>query len=68
MLLKEYIAKSGLKLNFIAGSIGITRYALYLKLNNKSPFKSAEMFKLAELLNISNNKMKAIFFADNVDK
>ena len=62
-LLEEYIEKSGYKRSFIAQKLGITRFALQLKINNKSEFKASEIGILCELLNISIDDRMAIFFA-----
>ena len=65
--LEEYIEKSGYKKSFIAKQIGITRYALILKINNKSEFKATEIEILCTLLNIGVEERMAIFFAKRVD-
>ena len=62
-LLNEYIEKSGLKLQYIADQLFITRWALYQKLNNKSSFKQGEIKKLCELLNISPQECIKIFLS-----
>lgn len=62
-LLEEYIEKSGYKRSFIAEKLGITRFALQLKINNKSEFKAREIDVLCELLNIGIDDRMAIFFA-----
>ena len=62
-LLEEYIEKSGYKRVFIAEKLGITRYALALKIDNKSEFKASEIDILCELLNIDTKDRMAIFFA-----
>mgnify|MGYP003312008340 CR=1 FL=1 len=62
-LLKEYIAKSGYKLSFIAKALGITAYALSLKINNKNEFKANEIDILCKLLSIGIRDRMRIFFA-----
>ena len=62
-LLKEYISKSGYKMSFIAKALGITAYALSLKINNKSEFKANEIDILCKLLNIGIKDRMHIFFA-----
>ena len=62
-LLEQYIEKSGYKKSFIAEQIGITAYALALKINNKSEFKANEITILCQLLKISAKDKEAIFFA-----
>ncbi len=68
ILLKEKIAQSGLKLTFIAQSLGLSRTGLYNKINNRRPFNQFEIEKLCRLLHIRSAKEKeAIFFAHHVD-
>lgn len=62
-LLEEYIKKSGYKKSYIAAQLGITAYALTLKINNKSEFKANEITILCKLLKISTKDKEAIFFA-----
>ena len=64
-LLKEVIDASGMKLNFIAEKLNISRSALWKKINNKSAFNQYEIAELCKILKINN--WKAIFFAENVD-
>lgn len=66
-LLEEYILKSGYKRSFIAKALGITAYALALKINNKSEFKATEIDILCKLLNIGIEDRMRIFFARLVD-
>ena len=67
ILLEEYILKSGYKKSFIAKALGITAYALALKINNKSEFKATEIDILCKLLNIGIEDRMRIFFAQLVD-
>ena len=66
-LLKECVEKSGLKYNFIAKMLGISRYALKMKINNESQFKISEAIALAEILNMSEKMMFDIFFGKELD-
>ena len=63
VLLEQYIEKSGYKKSFIAKALGITAYALALKINNKSEFKANEIDILCKLLNIGIRDRMRIFFA-----
>jgi hypothetical protein len=65
--LEQYIEKSGYKKSYIAACVGITAYALALKINNKSEFKANEIDILCKLLNIGMKDRMAIFFAKKVD-
>ncbi len=67
LLLKEKINASGFKLGFIAQYLGISRYALALKINNKREFKASEIDALCKLLNINVKERMRIFFAQLVD-
>ena len=51
-LLREKIDASGLKLQYIADQLGITRFGLYKKLQDGSEFKPSQIVKLCELLRI----------------
>lgn len=63
-LLKDAIAKSGLKMGFIASFVGVSRQVLWKKINNISPFNQYEIDKMCEVLNITSLKRKeTIFFA-----
>ena len=42
-LLRSKIEEKGLKLNSIASQLGLTYYALSLKISNKSEFKAEEI-------------------------
>ena len=66
--LKERIKKSGLKMNYIAEQIGITREGLYNKINGKNDFKATEIAKLQDLLGLSLTEKEKIFFARWVEK
>ena len=63
-LLREAITRSGLKLQFIADTLGISRFALNNKIENKSQFKSGEIKTLCNLLGIESlSEKERIFFA-----
>jgi antitoxin component HigA of HigAB toxin-antitoxin module len=63
-LLKEKVAKSGLKSSFIAESVGISRGSWYNKLNGKSPFTAEEIKKLCDTLHITSlREREEIFFS-----
>ena len=69
VLLKERIARSGLKLGYIAQRMGLSRMGLYNKINNRRPFNQYEIETLCQLLQIrSVNEKIDIFFASRVDK
>lgn len=63
-MLQAKIADSGYKLEYIASFVGISRQALYKKINNQSSFDQIEIQKLCDVLRISSLREKeAIFFA-----
>lgn len=66
-LLNEVIKKSGLKREWIAEQLGITRAALSLKIKNKNDFKAVEVDRLSKILALPNKQRDAIFFAQCVD-
>ena len=66
-LLEKLIDESGYKRSYLAKCLGITAYALAMKINNKSEFKASEIAKLCELLKIPKKDRDTIFFAKVVD-
>ena len=61
-LLREKIDASGLKLQYIADQLGITRFGLYKKLQDGSEFKPSQIVKLCELLRIETIEERAQIF------
>lgn len=69
LLLKKKIEESGYKLSFIAQKLGISRYALAMKIDNKTEFLPSQINTLCKLLNIKSvTERMRIFFAEDVDK
>ena len=67
-LLKAKIKSSGLKMNFIAAFVGLSRSGLNNKINNLRPFNQYEIEKMCSVLRITSTREKeAIFFAKCVD-
>lgn len=65
--LRNRIDLSGLKINYIAKALGISRAALSQKIANRREFKASEIATLCNLLGITAAKDKeAIFFASPV--
>ena len=62
--LEQKIADSGLKIDFIADSLGISRQALWEKRKNKQPFNAREIVVLCKLLNITEPEEKVYIFLD----
>ena len=64
-VLNQRIAESGLKRNYIADQLGISRYAFYLKTNGKNDFTTSEVKVLCNVLGITRlTEKEDIFFAD----
>jgi plasmid maintenance system antidote protein VapI len=63
ILLEQYIEKSGYKRSYLAKALGITAYALSMKINSKNEFKASEIDILCKLLNIGIKDRMRIFFA-----
>ena len=67
--LKTKIDGSGLKREFIAEKLGISRHALYQKANGITEFTTTEVQKLCGLLDITDLfEKERIFFASKVDE
>lgn len=68
-LLNDKLNNSGLRKQFVADKLGITRQGLDNKLNGKSDFKSEEMAVLCDILHITSLREKdRIFFARKVEQ
>lgn len=61
--LRKRIEESGLKYKHIAKQIGISSYALQMKIDNDSEFRVSEVEALSKILNLSLTEKDAIFFA-----
>lgn len=61
-LLREKMGKSGYKMKFIAEKIGLTYPGLLKKINNASEFRASEIQALCDLLELSDQDRKDIFF------
>ena len=62
-LLREYIDKSGLKIQFLAKEIGITRQSLTSKIDGVHDFRVQEAARLSELLALTKAQRDTIFFS-----
>ena len=61
-LLKKKINESGLRFNFIAEKMGLSRSGLYQKINGNNEFSQSEIVKLCELLNIKSIQERQVIF------
>ena len=62
--LNARIVESGMSKTFIAKKLGITREGFYKKLNGKSEFKASELYKLIDILHLSEDESRIIFFGN----
>lgn len=60
--LRSVIASSGLKYKAIAEIMGLTPYALQMKIDNETEFKASEIDTLANTLGLTMQQRDAIFF------
>lgn len=66
--LRRCIEERGYKLKYVAAYLGLSAYGLALKMNNVNEFKTSEICKLCELLDIQSLQEKeAIFFKKKDD-
>ena len=66
-LLKAKLREHGYLQDDVAEYLSISVTAFNNKLNNKNEFKDTEIQKMITLLDIANNDIVPIFFADNVE-
>ena len=64
--LEERIAKSGYKKQNIAAHLGITPASLRNKITNKTEFNVGEYIYLEDILNLTREESRSIFFAKKV--
>ena len=62
-LLNDAIVNKGLKKEWIAKQLGITRVALFEKINNRSEFKASEVAKLSKILSLPDYDRELIFLS-----
>lgn len=61
-LLDKKIEESGLKTIFIVNKLGLSKSGFYKKKSGISPFRSAEIYLLSELLKLDDSEKQSIFF------
>lgn len=66
-LLDERIEQSGFKIGFLVEKLGLSRNGFDKKRKGKTPFRTAEIYVLCDLLNLSDSEKTEIFFADKVE-
>lgn len=62
--LKGVIAETGITMTALSGRIGISREALYNKVERKTEFTASEIRKISEILHLSTNSRDDIFFGE----
>lgn len=62
-LLNKTILESGLKRQYLADKLGITRWGLTKKIENQSEFKASEIVILQEALQLSDDLRDQIFLS-----
>ena len=67
-LLEQKIKDSGLKLTYIADRLGVVWITLRRKLDGESEFKQSEIVVLKDLLHLTDEEIKAIFFISKVEE
>lgn len=61
--IRNLIRSKGLKLKFVADSLGLSYYAFQQKIDNRREFKTSEITSLCELLDIKTlSEKEKIFF------
>jgi len=66
--LNDRITLSRIPLTAIAEGLGLSRQSLYNKIKGVREFKTSEITKLCELLRLTDEEKRLVFFADTVDK
>ena len=66
-LLDAKIQDSGLYLKFIIEKLGLSRNGFDKKRKGKTPFRTAEIYVLGDLLKLTEEEKLSIFFADKVE-
>ena len=66
--LNDRISISCIPITVIAEKLGVSRQTLYNKMQGKREFKTSEVAKLCDILRLSTEEKRLVFFADKVDK
>lgn len=64
--LKAVIAKNGMTVPKLAEAIGISKKALYMKMEEETAFTQKEISAIARVLSLSNEDIILIFFTEKV--
>lgn len=66
--LNDKITLSRIPITAIAEGLEISRQSLYNKIKGEREFKASEVTKICELLRLTEDEKRLVFFADAVDK
>lgn len=66
--LNDRIALSCIPITAIAEKMELSRQSLYLKMKGEREFKTSEVTKLCEILRLTDEEKRLVFFAERVDK
>ena len=64
-LLDEKIAESGIKVSFIIKQLGLSPEGFYKKKRGETPFRTAEIYVLCDLLRLSEREKILIFYPES---
>lgn len=64
--LNAEIARCNLSVPKLAELMGISKKTLYSRMDGKTAFSQPEIQKIAKILNLNQEKILCIFFADSV--
>lgn len=64
--LKAEIARRDLTVPKLAELIGMDKKTLYSRINGETTFKQTEIVKISQILNLTEDMIMSIFFADIV--
>ena len=67
IMLSEALLDAGITITEISQKLGIKRDELCKKINNEAEFKVSEIASVQMILNLSDEKRDAIFFATKVE-
>ena len=66
--LKKTIEEKGIRISFIVDKLGISPQAFYRKLQDRTDFKAGQMFTIVDILNLTDEEAREIFFAPDVEE
>lgn len=64
--LNAEIARCNLSIPKLATLIGLDKKTLYSRMKGETAFKQPEIVKISQVLNLTQEKILSIFFADSV--